>query len=250
MSRVGFFNAKPVFTLKHWADVLGNNLFTDAFGTTLVLAVTAGFLSPILFSLLAYVIVRTRLRGRTLMDAMIWASAALPGILVGLGLLLMFLTTPFLRPLFGTIWVLLIVVTVAGVTTGVNVLKGVMVQLGASLEEAGRVAGASWIRTYFRIVVPVLMPTMVLIGMLSFVAAAGTTSTIVLLASRQTTTLSLLALQYGAAGAKIEEAGIISLSIMAITLSIALPFRILARRLGVRHDLTTDEATIPPPIRT
>ena len=250
MTRIGFFNANPVWTVRHWGEVFTNNLFQDALATTMILAITAGILSPILFSLLAYVIVRTRLRGRTILDGMIWASAALPGILVGLGLLLMFLTTPFLRPLFGTIWVLLIVVTISGVTTGVNVLKGVMVQLGASLEEAGRVAGAGWVRTYFRIVIPVLMPTMVLIGMLAFVSAAGTTSTIVLLASRETTTLSLLALQYGAAGSKLEEAGIISLVIMVVTLGIALPFRMLARRLGVRHDLTTDEAAVPPPIRT
>lgn len=250
MTRIGFFNAKPVWTLRHWTEVFSNDNFQDAVATTLTLSVTAGFVSPIIFSLLAYVIVRTRLRGRTLLDAMIWASAALPGILVGLGLLLMFLTTPFLRPLFGTIWVLLIVVTISGVTTGVNVLKGVMVQLGASLEEAGRVAGAGWVRTYFRIVVPVLMPTMVLIGMLAFVSAAGTTSTIVLLASRETTTLSLLALQYGAAGSKLEEAGIISLTIMVVTMGIALPFRMLAHRLGVRHDLTTEETAVPPPIKT
>jgi iron(III) transport system permease protein len=226
--------------------VFANPQFQDAVVTTVILSVVAGVVSPIIFSLLAYVIVRTNQRGRGLLDGIIWASAALPGILVGLGLLLMFLTTPFLRPLFGTLWVLIIVVAVAGVTTGVNVLKGVMVQLGASLEEAGRVSGAGWIRTYFQIVIPVLMPTMVLIGMLAFVSAANTTSTIVLLASRQTTTLSLLALQYGAAGSRLEEAGIISLAIMVLTLSIALPFRILARRLGVRHDMTTDEATAPP----
>jgi iron(III) transport system permease protein len=246
MTRIGFFNAKPVWTLKHWTDVFGNPQFQDAVTTTLTLAVSAGILSPIIFSLVAYVIVRTRQRGRALLDGMIWASAALPGILVGLGLLLMFLTTPFLRPLFGTIWVLIIVVAVSGITTGVNVFKGVMVQLGASLEEAGRVAGAGWIRTYFRIVIPVLMPTMVLIGMLAFVSAAGSTSTIVLLASRETTTLSLLALQYGAAGSRLEEAGIISLTIMVVTLSIALPFRVLARRLGVRHDVTTDETSTRP----
>jgi iron(III) transport system permease protein len=243
MTRIGFFNAKPVFTLNHWIEVFSNNAFQSSVFTTLSLAIAAGIFSPLLFSLLAYVIVRTKQRGRGLIDAIIWASASLPGILVGLGLLLMFLTTPFLKPLFGTIWVLVIVVIVSGVTTGVNVLKGVMVQLGASLEEAGRVAGAGWIRTYFRIVVPVMMPTMVLIGMLNFVSAASTTSTIVLLASTDTTTLSLLALQYGAAGSKLEEAGIISLAIMVLTLGVALPFRVLAARLGVRHDLTTDETS-------
>ena len=236
MTRVGFFNATPMFTLRHWQSVFGNPLFQDAFKTTLLLAGTAGLLSPILFSLVAYVIVRTKQRGRAIIDSIIWASASLPGILIGLGLLLMFLTTPFLKPLFGTIWVLLIVVTVAGITSGTNILKGVMVQLGASLEEAGRVSGAGWTRTYFRIVIPVLMPTMVLVGMMAFTSAAATTSTIVLLASIKTTTLSLLALQYGAAGAKLEEAGIISICVMALTLGIAIPFQFLARRLGVQQE--------------
>jgi len=241
MTRVGFFNAVPLWTVDHWEEVFANKRFQDAMKTTLTLAVTAGILSPILFSLLAYVIVRTRQRGRTILDSVIWASAAMPGILLGFGLLLMFLMTPGLRVLFGTIWVLLIVVTISGVTTGTNVFKGVLVQLGASLEEAGRVAGAGWLRTYFRIVVPVLMPTMVLVGMINFVAAAGATSTVVLLASRDTSTLSLLALEYSASGGLLEEASIISVFITILTVGVALPMRALAMRLGVRHDVATEK---------
>lgn len=241
MTRVGFFNALPLWTFDHWQDVFAQQRFQSALGTTLTLAVTAGILSPILFSLLAYVIVRTRQRGRAILDSIIWASAAMPGILLGFGLLLMFLTTPGLRLLFGTTWVLLIVVTISGVTTGTNVFKGVLVQLGATLEEAGRVAGADWLRTYFRIVIPVLMPTMALVGMINFVAAAGATSTVVLLASRDTFTLSLLALEFGATGGRLEEASIISLIITLLTVGVALPMRALALRLGVRHDVTAQK---------
>jgi iron(III) transport system permease protein len=239
MSRVGFFNATPTWTLDHWTFVLGSPEFLDALRTTLILSLTAGIVSPILFSLLAYMIVRTEWRGRRILDMLIWGSASMPGILVGLGLLLMFLRTPGLRHLFGTIWALIIVVIVAGVTTGVNVLKGVLVQVGASLEEAGRVSGAGWWRTYTRIVIPVLMPTMVLVGMLNFVLAAGMTSSIILLASRETTTLSILALEWGSGALdEFEAAGIIGLITTVLTLSAALPLRYLALRMGVRHDRT------------
>jgi iron(III) transport system permease protein len=241
MTRVGFFNAVPLWTWEHWQDVFVEKRFQDALKTTLTLAITAGILSPILFSLLAYVIVRTRQRGRDILDSIIWASAAMPGILLGFGLLLMFLMTPGLRLLFGTTWVLLIVVTISGVTTGTNVFKGVLVQLGASLEEAGRVAGAGWLQTYFRIVIPVLMPTMVLVGMINFVAAAGATSSVVLLASRDTSTLSLLALEFGASGGLLEEASIISVIITILTVGVALPMRALALRLGVRHDVAVEK---------
>jgi len=239
MTRIGFFNATRVWTTKHWANVLGSDAFQEALETTLKLAVTAGIVSPILFSLVAYVIVRTRVRGRNLLDAIIWGSAAMPGTLVGLGLLLMFIRTPGLDALFGTIWILLIVVVIGGITSGTNIFKGILVQVGQSLEEAARVSGAGWWRAYFKVVVPVLMPTMVLVGMMNFVSAAGTTSSVILLASNDTQTLSLLALQMGAArGGQLEEAGIISLIILLMTVCVALPFRTLALRLGVRHDVS------------
>lgn len=245
MVRVGFFNTTPLWTLAHWQFVLSDPAFLIALGTTLVLALTAGIGSPIIFSFLAYMIVRTRWRGRAILDSLIWGSAAMPGILLGLGLLLAFLITPGLKWMFGTIWPLVIVILIAGITTGTNVFKGVLVQLAKDLEEAGRVSGAGWLRTYVRIVIPVLMPTMVLIGTLSFVSAAGVTSSIVLLASRETTTLSLLALQDGSgSSARLEEAGIITLIIMALTFCIALPVRLLALRMGVRHDLRGETATL------
>ena len=246
MARVGFFNTVPLWTTRHWEAVLSDEPFIQAVRTTLILAVSTAVISPILFSIVAYLIVRTGLRGRTLLDSIIWGAAAMPGILLGLGLLLMFLTTPLLRGLFGTIWVLIIVAVIHGSTPGTNVLKGVIVQLGASLEEAGRVAGGSWLRTYFRVVVPVLMPTMVLVGTLGFVYAAGMTSSIVLLASRQTKTMSILALEYSySPSGSLEQAGIISLLIMVLSLGVALPIRTLALRMGVRHDIKADQAGPP-----
>jgi iron(III) transport system permease protein len=238
MTRVGWFSIPSVWTLDHWRFVFESRQFIDAFRTTLLLSTVASILSPLLFSVLAYQIVRTRLRGRKILDTAIWSSAGIPGILAGLGLLILFLTVPWLRWMFGTIWPLLIVVIIAGKTTGTNVFKGVLVQLGASLEEVARVSGAGWTRTYFRVVLPILMPTMVLIGMLNFVGAANTTSSIILLASRKTTTLSILGLQWGSGTVdQIEAAGIISLIIMAMSLTLALPMRSLARRLGVRQDM-------------
>jgi iron(III) transport system permease protein len=242
MARVGFFNTTPLWTLAHWQYVFGDPGFQEALRTTLILACAAGFICPFLFSILAYILVRTTWRGRTILDSIIWGSAALPGILLGLGLLLMFLITPGVSLLFGTIWPLLFVAILSGKTTGVNVFKGVLVQLGAELEEASRTSGAGWFRTYFRVVVPILTPTMVLIGMMNFVSAANMVSSIVLLASRETKTLSILALEYGGGqGTRLEEAGIISLLVLVLTMGVALPIRVFARRLGVRHDLPTQD---------
>ena len=236
MQRIGYFVLG--FTLDHWQLVLTDPVFVKALRTTLTLALTAASLSPLIFSVIAYLLVRTRLPGRGVLDLMIWSAGAIPGILAGLGLLWMFIGTPGLNALFGTIWALIIVVILQGKTTGVNIMKGVLVQVGADMEEAARVAGAGWIRTYFKIWLPLLMPTMVLLAVMNFVSAAGATSSIILLASRDTMTLSLMALELSSTAVNNREAAsIISIFIIAFTVTGALSLRYFGRRLGVRHDM-------------
>jgi iron(III) transport system permease protein len=223
-------------------------MFLRGLYTTMILAVTAGIGSPLLFSVVAYMIVRTRWKGRSILDSIIWVSAAFPGILSSLGLLMMFLSTPGLSWLYGSIWALMLVVIISGNTTGTNIFKGVLVQLGKDLEEAGRVAGAGWLRNYVRIVIPVLMPTMVLIGALNFISAASTTSSIILLASRETITLSLLGLELASPEVgKREAAGVVSLVIMALTLGLALAARTFGLRIGVQQERRLSESALKGP---
>jgi iron(III) transport system permease protein len=236
MTRIGYFVLG--FTLDHWRLVLTDPVFAKALRTTLVLATTAAALSPLLFSVIAYILVRSRLPGRGALDLMIWSAGAIPGILAGLGLLWVFIGTPVLNYLFGTIWALIIVVILQGKTTGVNVMKGVLVQVGADMEEAARVSGASWLRTYFRIWLPLLMPTLMLLAVMNFVSAAGATSSIILLASRDTITLSLMALELqSVAVSNREAASIISIFIIVLAVAGALIVRYFGLRLGVRHDM-------------
>ncbi|MEK6601853.1 MAG: ABC transporter permease subunit [Candidatus Binatota bacterium] len=236
MTRIGYFVLG--FTLDHWRLVLSDPVFLKALRTTLVLATTAAVASPLLFSVIAYILVRTRLPGRGALDLMIWSGGAIPGILAGLGLLWVFLTTPVLNFLFGTIWALIIVVILQGKTTGVNIMKGVLVQVGADMEEAARVSGAGWIRTYFYIWLPLLMPTLILLAVMNFVSAAGATGSIILLASRDTMTLSLMALELSSiAVSNREAASILSIFIIGLTVAGALVVRAFGRRVGIRHGI-------------
>ena len=104
MQRIGYFVLG--YTLDHWRFVLSDPVFVKALRTTLILATTAAICSPLIFSVTAYILVRTRLPGRGALDLMIWTAGAIPGILAGLGLLWVFILTPGLNFLFGTIWAL------------------------------------------------------------------------------------------------------------------------------------------------
>jgi iron(III) transport system permease protein len=148
----------------------------------------------------------------------------------------MFLSTPFLRPLYGTIWALVLVAILQGKLTGVQLSKSIFLQLGQELEDAARVSGAGWLKVYVRIWLPLIAPTLILLGMMHFVIAAQATSHVVLLATRDTITLSLLALEFASGGtAQREEAGIIGLIIVLLTVGVALIARRFGMNVGLRH---------------
>ena len=235
MVRAGYFGLDHDYTMGHWNFVLTDTVFLAAVKTTIILGVMAAFFSPLLFSLLAYILVRTKWSGRLALDWIIWGSGAIPGMLSGLGLLVLFLGTPGLSFLFGTIWALLLVVIISGNTSGVNIMKSTLIQVGQEMEEAARIAGAGWLRTYVFIWIPLMMRTLVLLAVLNFAHAAGATSSIILLASRDTLTLSILALEYRLSGANQEAASIVAIILMLITVVLAWSIRAFGLRMGVRH---------------
>lgn len=237
MTRVGFFEATPLFTTHHWNLVLSDRGFMRALITTLTLALGTSLVSPLIFSVVAYVLVRTKWPGRGMLDAIFWMSAAVPGILAGLGMLVMFLETPFLSAIYGTVYALALVMILQGKLTSTQLVKGVLMQLGSDLEEAARTSGAGWIYTYFRIWLPLIRPTLLVLGVYHFVLSANTTSSIILLATRDTLTLSIMTLELmtNEQGRQLEAAGIISLIIVAMTVGVALVARAFGFQVGIKH---------------
>ena len=236
MTRTGYFILDPIWTMDHWRFVFDNAVFYTALRTTLILSFTTAIVSPILFAVIAYILVRTKWRFRFGLDSTIWVSAAIPGMLSSLGLLLVFLWTPGLDIIYGTIWALLIVIVLQGNTTGVNITKGTLVQVGFDMEEAARISGAGWFTTFFKIWVPLLFPTLALLALFNFTIAAGTTASIILLASRETITASILVLEWLMPGARLrEEAAVVQIILGSITLIAAFVARRYGITLGVRH---------------
>ncbi len=237
MTRVGFFQLNTVWSLHHWREVLQDRFLLQALKNTVLLSSSTALISPLLFSIVAYVLVRTKWHMRGILDSLFWMSASIPGILAGLGLLWLFLGPPLLKPIFGTIWALILVTLLQGKMTSAQLFKGIFLQMGEELEEASRLSGAGWWRTYFRICLPLIMPILVLVGAFNFVLAAQATSGIILLASRGIVTLSILALELmtHSNGAELEAAGIVSLVMIAMTVGVALVARRFGFRVGVRN---------------
>ncbi len=232
MKLFGFFHISEPWTWANWQRVFDDDFFGKSLLNTLKMAGSAAIVSVLLCSLIAYFTVRSRYPGRGVLDFLSWLPFAIPGILLSVGFLYVILGNPVLQILYGSIPVLVLATVVAHMTFGVQILKASMLQLGAGLEEAARTSGATWWFTFRTVIVPILMPTLVLVGMINFIGATRDISSVALLASNDTKTISLLQLDYMIDG-RSETAAVLSVVVIALTTGIAFLARFMGLKVGV-----------------
>jgi iron(III) transport system permease protein len=234
MARFGYFNVPQPWTALHWSRVIEDSVFLQSLKNTLVLASATALVSVVLFTLIAYIIIRTRFVGRAALDMVSWLPSTLPGIILGLGLLSVFLGTPFLRPLYGSMFLLIIATVISSMTLGVQVIKSALAQLALELEEAAKVAGGSSWNSFRDIILPIITPSLLLVGTLSFIAAARNVSTVALIATSHTRPLSLLQLDF-LVESRYESAAVVGIIVVALTTGVALISRLLGLRTGIER---------------
>jgi iron(III) transport system permease protein len=147
------------------------------------LAIVSGVVGTVLALVTAYLIERKRgLLGRPatrFIEALSLLPAALPGTVVGVGYILAFNVPPL--ELTGTLWILVTSVVFwkfpVAVLAGINALK----QIDPSIEEAAVSLGAGPLRTFTRVVMPLLTGTAFSIFVYFFINGMVTVSAVVFL---------------------------------------------------------------------
>jgi iron(III) transport system permease protein len=116
------------------------------FGGAAALAATA------LAAVVAWSALRTRVRSRHLLDALAFLPVAVPGIVLGVGFLQLFLRAPV--ALYGTALALVLGLTTRYLPYGTRFTAAGLARVGGEMEEAARVGGAGWWQTFRRVTVP------------------------------------------------------------------------------------------------
>ncbi len=229
MRRYGFFGIRDPYTLTHWQNLFADPLFLSSVRNSLVIAVGTALLGLIVYSMVAYAIVRRRGLPSAIADVLVWIPWAVPGVLMSLGLLWLFLSTPLRGVLYGSLLGIVVALVIKDSPLSTQFFKAGYLQLGAELEESARVCGASWLLAYWRVLLPLLAPTAITVGLLAFLSAIRDISTSVLLYSQQSRPLAILMLEYSSAG-EMERGTAIGVLITGFVLVITL----VARAIGVR----------------
>jgi iron(III) transport system permease protein len=224
MKFFGAFDVPQPWTLSQWSTVLSDPIFIQSLVNTLILGLGAAVLAMAWFSLAAYTIVRYRGVSSRVLDFLCWLPWAVPGIIMGLGFLWMVLSVGFLRPLHSTMLIMILAVTLGAITPGTQMIKAGLLQIDKDLEGASRVGGASFLYTLRRIVIPLLAPTLVAVGILTFVAAVRDIGRIVFVVGGTNRPLSMLQLDL-IVSERLEAAAVVGVIITILSLGVAMLVR-------------------------
>lgn len=165
------------FILDNYLDFTSNQAMYNSIRVSFIAAV----IGAVIGVLLAYVIVRGKFFGRTFIEMASLSGFALPGTVLGIGYLLAFSAPPL--KLTGGIMILALNCVFRFLAVGVEAGISKLHQIHIEIEEASADLGASFLTTFYRIVLPIMFPAFIAGFIYTFMTAIVSLSAVVFLVS-------------------------------------------------------------------
>lgn len=176
------------FTLENYRYVLFDySLTRTAIANSLILAFSGASIGVVLSVLQAYYLLHGRSRGRGLIDAILSLPLGIPGIILGLGVLILFIRTP----LYGTLGIILFAYVARFSPFSTRSVSAMMLTLNPELEQSARGCGATWWQSIRYVTLPLLRPAIAAAWLMLFVVFIRELGSTILLYAQGTETISV-----------------------------------------------------------
>jgi iron(III) transport system permease protein len=152
-------SALATISLDNYRALLEQPELWDAVWNTAILAGISSTVIMFLAFLSSWFVYRTNIFGRKVLDFVVFLPYALPGIVIGVAFMVMFLSFP--NPIYNTIWILVIAYIVNYLPVGTRFTNAAILQIHKELEEAAQASGAGFFTTMVRIWIPLLIPSLI-----------------------------------------------------------------------------------------
>ncbi len=220
-----------VLTLDHFRELMRYPNLVRGIVNTFLIGAVGGGLSVAFYLVVALAAHRWRSRWVAFLDYLVMVPRALPGLVVGLAFLWVFLFFKPVAPLRATLFSLWIAYTVVWLAYGLRLISASLLQVKPELEEAGRVMGASQAGVYGYVTLPLIRFGLIGSWLLIFMMFVREYSTGVYLLGPGTEVIGSLIVSLWGTGALdlIAALSVVEVALVGVVLFVAL-------RLGVRLD--------------
>ncbi|RLB93109.1 MAG: iron ABC transporter permease [Deltaproteobacteria bacterium] len=214
-------------------DHMFNMQSNAAIFNSVKLSLMAGLFGAIVGTLLAYVIMRGKFRGRNVMEMMALSGFALPGTVIGVGYIMAFNKPPFL--LAGTIWILILNCAFRFLAVGVEAGISKLHQISIEIEEASADLGADFITIFFKVILPIMFSAFIAGFIYTFMTTMMSLSSVIFLVTPGFD----LAAVYIYLTAQLGELGLASAATVKMILIVMVclaSLKLLAKKTGLKSN--------------
>jgi iron(III) transport system permease protein len=219
-STLTFENYQPIFSYTAYYMSIINSI---------VIAVIGAVVVSVLATLAVLVARRSKMKANKLVEYLALAPQAMPGLIVGIGFFWALAYSPgwISGLLTGTVWILVIAFGLRALPTAYGNISPMLMQIGAELDNAARVSGADWFKTFSRVLGKLIVPAFAGALILVFVTMIKEYSPAIFLANSRTSVIGTTALQLWAEGNTGSVAALASVQIAITIIFVAIATRLL-----------------------
>jgi len=212
-----------VLTYPNLARSVWNSLLLSFGSATLIMLIT---------SVICWIVVKTKLPGRWLLDNLASLPMVFPGLVLGLSLMIFYLN--FDIGVYGTMWIMFIAYVTRFMPYGLRFNTTSMLQIHKELEESAAMSGASWVTTFRRIILPLLKPGLVAGWIYIMIVSIRELSSSILLYSPGTEVISIIIWELWENGQYVELSalGVLFILMLFVLVMIA---QAVGRKFGIKE---------------
>ncbi len=212
---------RAVFSHPAFGTVVRNSVTLAAGSATIVMLLT---------SVLCWIVVRTKWPGRWLLDALVSLPLVIPGLVLGLAIMICYLTLDI--GVYGTPWIMLIAYVTRFLPYGMRYNTTSMLALHKELEESAAMSGAQWGMTFRRIILPLLKPGLIAGWIYIVIVSMRELSSSILLYTPGSEVISIMIWEYWQNGQYVELSALGVMLIVAL-FAFVLAAQLVGRRFGI-----------------
>jgi iron(III) transport system permease protein len=224
------FAAVKNLSFDSYRTVLAYPQIGTAIWNSLLLSLGSATLIMLATSVLCWIVVRTKLPGRWLIDNLASLPLVFPGLVLGLAIMTCYLILPI--GVYGTIWIMLIAYVTRFLPYGMRYNAASILQLHKELEESAAMSGASWGMAFRRIVLPLLKPGLIAGWIYIVIVSIRELASSILLYSPGTEVVSVMIWELWQNGQYVELSALGVMMILVLFCFVVLA-QLIGRKFGV-----------------
>jgi iron(III) transport system permease protein len=219
-------------SIQQYKDVIHNDIVLTALKNSIILGLGVATTAMLLTAVASWIVVRTRMPGRWLVDNLAFSPLVIPGLVLGVALLFVYLRVDL--PIYGSLWILFIAYFTRYMPYGMRYSSTSMYQIGRELEESAQTSGASWFQSFRRVVLPLLVPGLVAGWIYIVIVSVRELSSSILLYSPGNEVLSIVIWEQYQNGQFTQLAALGMMMVAALVVLVTIAYK-LGARIGVRE---------------